>query len=59
MDYAARTREPPNGGASLTYVREWVFACLDAIGARSILEIGAYEGDLTMETPLLGRGQRR
>ncbi len=30
-------------------VRELLLACLDAVDARSILEIGSYEGDLTVE----------
>ena len=48
-DWAARLNDPPNGGTSLTNVRELLFGCLDTIRAGSVLEIGAYEGDLTME----------
>jgi Methyltransferase domain len=51
-DDAARLANPPAWGYSLANVRELVLACLDAVGARSILEIGSYEGDLTVE--LLG-----
>jgi hypothetical protein len=48
-DDAARLKDPPDGGTSLTNVGELLFGCLEAVGARSILEIGAYEGDLTVE----------
>jgi hypothetical protein len=48
-DDAARLKDPPDGGTSLTNVGELLFGCLEAIEARSILEIGAYEGDLTVE----------
>jgi hypothetical protein len=34
-------------GYSLSNVREILLPCLDARGARTVLEIGAYEGDLT------------
>jgi hypothetical protein len=34
-------------GYSLANVREILLPCLDAIGAKSVLEIGSYEGDLT------------
>jgi hypothetical protein len=36
-------------GYSLSNVREILLACLDARGARTVLEIGAYEGDLTAD----------
>lgn len=36
-------------GYSLSNVREILLACLEARGARSVLEIGAYEGDLTAD----------
>lgn len=48
-DDAARLKDPPSGGTSLTNVGELLFGCLDAVQARSVLEIGAYEGDLTVE----------
>ena len=48
-DFATRLGNPPDGGISLTNVRELLFGCLDAIRASSVLEIGAYEGDLTVE----------
>lgn len=40
-------------GQSLAHLREVVFACLDARGARSVVEVGARAGELTRE--LLGR----
>ncbi len=36
-------------GYSLSNVRELLLACLDARGAKTVLEIGAYEGDLTAD----------
>jgi hypothetical protein len=36
-------------GYSLANVGELLFGCLDAIGAKSVLEIGAYKGELTVE----------
>lgn len=42
-----RVEDPLHWGYSLANVREILLPCLDAIGARSVLEIGAYEGDLT------------
>lgn len=44
---AARLSEPPPWGYSLHNVRELMLACLEAAEARSLLEIGAFEGDLT------------
>jgi Methyltransferase domain len=46
---AARLCNPPPWGYSLSNVRELLLGCLKAIQARSILEIGSYEGDLTVE----------
>jgi hypothetical protein len=34
-------------GYSLANLRELLFGCLDAIGAKSVLEVGAYKGELT------------
>jgi hypothetical protein len=48
-DDAARLGNPPPLGYSLSNVRELLLGCLAAIEARSILEIGSYEGDLTVE----------
>ena len=44
-----RVNDPLQWGYSLSNVREILLPCLDAIGARSVLEIGAYEGDLTAD----------
>jgi hypothetical protein len=48
-DDALRLTNPPPLGYSLSNVRELLLGCLGAVEARSILEIGSYEGDLTME----------
>lgn len=45
----ARVTDPLQWGYSLSNVHELIVACLDAAGARSVLEIGAYEGDLTAD----------
>jgi hypothetical protein len=39
--------DPAQWGASLAHAAELLLPCLDAAGARSVLEIGAYAGDLT------------
>jgi hypothetical protein len=39
--------DPMKLGYSLANVRELLLACLDAAGAKSVLEIGSYEGELT------------
>jgi Methyltransferase domain len=39
--------EPAHWGASLVNDAEILIACLDAAGARSVVEVGAYAGDLT------------
>lgn len=39
--------DPGHWGASLLTLGELVFTCLDAAGARSVVEVGAYAGDLT------------
>jgi len=41
--------DPLQWGYSLSNVRELLLACLDAADARSVLEIGAFEGDLTAD----------
>ncbi len=51
-----RVEDPLQWGYSLANVREILIPCLDAIGATSVLEIGAYEGDLTEK--LLDWGER-
>lgn len=44
-----RVEDPLQWGYSLTNVREILLDCLDAIHAGSVLEIGAYEGELTAD----------
>jgi Methyltransferase domain len=39
--------DPGHWGASLVHAAEILFPCLDAAGARSVAEVGAYAGDLT------------
>jgi 16S rRNA A1518/A1519 N6-dimethyltransferase RsmA/KsgA/DIM1 with predicted DNA glycosylase/AP lyase activity len=39
--------DPGHWGASLLTLAELVVPCLDAAGARSVVEVGAYAGDLT------------
>lgn len=46
---AARLADPPAWGYSLHNVHELMIACLEAADVRSLLEIGAFEGDLTEE----------
>ena len=41
------SHDPARWGASLAHSAELVLACLDAAGARSVVEIGAFAGDLT------------
>ncbi len=40
--------DPGEWGASLLFNAELMLGCLDAAGARSVVEIGAYAGDLTL-----------
>jgi hypothetical protein len=39
--------DPDHWGVSLAQMTELIYPCLDAVGARSVAEIGAYAGDLT------------
>jgi Methyltransferase domain len=39
--------DPGHWGASLVNLAEIIVPCLDAVGARSVVEVGAYAGDLT------------
>ncbi len=41
--------DPGHWGASLVNAAEILFPCLDAAGAKSVAEVGAYAGDLTGE----------
>jgi hypothetical protein len=39
--------DPGHWGASLATLSEIMFACLDAVAPRSVIEVGAYAGDVT------------
>jgi Methyltransferase domain len=39
--------DPGRWGHSLANLAEIMLPCLDAVGARSVVEVGAYAGDLT------------
>jgi Methyltransferase domain len=39
--------DPGHWGASLAVLADLIVACLDAAGARAVVEVGAYAGDLT------------
>jgi hypothetical protein len=60
MDVDGFANDPGHWGASLANDAELLFGALEAAGARSVLEVGAYAGDVTR--PLLewagGRGGR-
>lgn len=48
-DDPARLSDPPPWGYSLANVSEIIVGCLDAAEVRSILEIGAFQGELTAD----------
>jgi Methyltransferase domain len=47
LDTDPYVNDPGKWGASLVNAAEILFPCLDAAGARSVAEVGAYAGDLT------------
>jgi hypothetical protein len=47
FDFDPYANEPAHWGASLLNDAELLIACLDAAQARSVVEVGAYAGDLT------------
>lgn len=47
VDIDPYANDPGRWGASLVTLAEIIVPCLDATGARSVVEIGAYAGDLT------------
>jgi hypothetical protein len=47
LDYDPMATDPGRWGHSLGNLAELVFACLDAAAPRSLVEVGAYAGDLT------------
>ena len=52
------SHDPARWGASLAHSAELLLPCLDAAGARSVVEVGAYAGDLTRVLVELGAGAR-
>jgi hypothetical protein len=47
LDVDPYQNDPGHWGASLVTLAEVLIPCLDAVGARSVIEVGAYAGDLT------------
>lgn len=47
LDIDPYANDPGRWGASLITLAEIIVPCLDAVAARSVVEIGAYAGDLT------------
>jgi hypothetical protein len=47
LDIDPYANDPGRWGASLVTLAELIIPCLDAAGARSVVEVGAYAGDLT------------
>lgn len=47
LDYDPMATDPGRWGHSLGNLAEIVFACLDAAAPRSLVEVGAYAGDVT------------
>jgi hypothetical protein len=47
LDIDPYANDPGHWGASLITLAEVIVPCLDAAGARSVMEVGAYAGDLT------------
>jgi hypothetical protein len=47
VDFDPYLHDPDRWGTSLAQVAEIMLPCLDAAGARSVVEVGAFAGDLT------------
>src|SRR5947208_16209753 len=47
LDLDPYLHDPLQWGASMAHHAELLRACLHAVGARSVVEVGAYAGDLT------------
>jgi hypothetical protein len=47
FDLDPTERDPGGWATSLTHNAELVLGCLDAVGARSVIEVGAFMGELT------------
>ncbi len=56
MATTPRVTDPAGWGYSLANLAEILLPCLDAIGAGSVVEIGAYRGELTRELLQWGGG---
>ncbi len=54
LDIDPYANDPGRWGASLVTLAELIVPCLDAAGARSVVEVGAYAGDLTRLLRRLG-----
>jgi hypothetical protein len=46
-DFDPYLHDPLHWGASMVHHSETLLSCLEAVGARSVAEVGAYAGDLT------------
>jgi hypothetical protein len=46
-DLDPHARDPGGWATSLLHNAEFVLGCLDAVGARSVIEVGAFRGELT------------
>jgi hypothetical protein len=60
MDIDPYANDPGRWAHSLVHLAEIIVPCLDAAGARSVVEVGAYAGDLTrvLSDWAAGRGAR-
>ena len=47
MAFDPYRNDPRRWGVSLSQSAEIMLPCLDAVGARSVVEVGAFAGDLT------------
>ena len=47
LDFDPYANDPGHWGASLVNLAELIVGCLETAGARSVVEVGAYAGDLT------------
>lgn len=47
LDFDPYLHDPERWGVSMGQLTEILLPCLDAVGARSVTEVGAYAGDLT------------
>ena len=59
VDFDPYLNDPERWGVSLAQSAEIMLPCLDAAGARSVVEVGAFAGDLTRVLVALGGGRGR